>query len=79
MTEAVRIMLQSWEKLVQDANTKVFVPKCETDVQCYLYHLCIKNGLDVRNLHADMKYGLEREERLYTTLSLGIDALPNYT
>lgn len=71
MTEAVRIMLQSWEELISNTNRRVFVPKCERDVQCYLYHLCIKNGLDARNIHADMRYGSEPSERLYTDLVAG--------
>ena len=72
MTLSVTVLRQSWEEMIEDYEEGAFVPKSERDIQCYLYHLCIKNGLAAKIIHADERYGVRGEHRSYTDLVIGI-------
>ena len=70
MTLSVTILKKSWEDLVSDFGKRVFVPTSEGDIQCYLYHLCVMNGLEVKKLHAEeVLHG--RDKTTFTDLVLG--------
>lgn len=70
MTLAVTILTKSWEDLVSDYGKRVFIPRSERDIQCYLYHLCIANGLEVKKLHAEEAHRGEKKTT-FTDLVLG--------
>jgi len=70
VTLSVTILKKSWEDLVSDFGKRVFVPTSEGDIQCYLYHLCVMNGLEVKKLHAEeVLHG--RDKTTFTDLVLG--------
>lgn len=70
MTLSVTILKKSWEDLVSDYGKRVFVPTSEGDIQCYLYHLCIVNGFEVKKLHAE-EILRGRDKTTFTDLVLG--------
>lgn len=70
-THAVKTLRQSWKQLIDDYENEVFTPRSEHDIECYLYHLCIENGLPAEKIHAEERYTPREDCRLYPDLVIG--------
>ena len=61
------VIEESWEELVGNFKDGEFSPRCEADIQCYLYSLLLKNiKYDVARIHAEWK-----NKSKHTDITLG--------
>lgn len=72
VTEYFHVLQEAWSKLIHDFNIGIFTPEEEADIQCYLYHLCLRKLGDPNKIHAEWRNANGR----FLDLMLGSEKLP---
>lgn len=47
---------KAWKHLIEEYEEGTFIPLCEADIQCFLYHTLINQGLPPLRIHAELPY-----------------------
>ena len=71
MPKYYKILKNSWNELLKDYVAGRFKPLAEADIQCYLYHLCLKRIKNPSRIHAEWH---KKKKRI--DIMLGNEALP---
>jgi len=63
MVEFNKKFKKAWKQMVDDSANKIFVPHCEAEVQFYLGHLLLNNGVEPNEIRFEWKSDEDKRKR----------------